>query len=284
MEPIASDLAPGDTWAAAMDWTGLRIERIRSTRDPRFDALYTRLWAEFGERGEMEQRDVIAERFTWGAQQAGSPYAFLYEMLAVLRAQELIGMRDHTAIVAMPCAGSAQPVSIVVHLSHALVLPTARGHGLGGWLRALPLQTARACAERMGIPAGAHPITLVAEMEHLDPANDATARRRRSYGRAGFLEIDPGFVGYAQPDFRSRAAIDASAVRPVPLALVVRRVGREDERSMPGAEVRAIVDALYAMYEATMPPAHMASLRAAAEQRRQADAIVALTPLEPRLE
>jgi hypothetical protein len=55
-------------------------------------------------------------------------------------------------------------------------------------------------------------------------------------------------VAYLQQDFRPAAAIDATGLAPIPLVLIVRRVGAEDETSLPAAEVRAIVAALYGMY------------------------------------
>jgi hypothetical protein len=50
----------------------------------------------------------------------------------------------------------------------------------------------------------------------------------------------------------------------VPLALVVRRVGREHEREVPAAEVAAVVEAIYAVYAVHVPAAALDPLRAAA--------------------
>ncbi|MGH7804321.1 MAG: hypothetical protein ACREQJ_08225, partial [Candidatus Binatia bacterium] len=68
-------------------------------------------------------------------------------------------------------------------------------------------------------------------------------------------------VVYAQPDFRAPAEIDATGARPVPLTLVVRRVGRETEEQITGAEVRSLVEALCAMFEIHTRPADMAPVR-----------------------
>ncbi|RIK91328.1 MAG: hypothetical protein DCC71_25180, partial [Proteobacteria bacterium] len=84
------------------------------------------------------------------------------------------------------------------------------------------------------------------------------------YERAGFRAIDPAAAPYAQPDFRTPAAIAHDAPRALALALVVRRVGREAETSMPAADVSAVVDALYTVYGVHVPDAAMAPLRAAA--------------------
>jgi len=84
--------------------------------------------------------------------------------------------------------------------------------------------------------------------------------RLRSYDRAGFLKIDPDAARYVQPDFRPAADIDRSSVQPVPLALLVRRVGREHESTLLGAEVREVVAALYTMFGVHMRADHMAPL------------------------
>ena len=103
-------------------------------------------------------------------------------------------------------------------------------------------------------------LTLVAEMEPYEPASTERVARLRVYGRAGFRCIDPDAVRYQQPDFRTPDAIDASALAPLPLTLVVRRVGAEHEETVSGAEVRCIVHALYTMYGAHQRASDMAPL------------------------
>jgi hypothetical protein len=56
---IAADLAPGDAAVAGFDRSSILVRRIRSPDDPRFAAAYERLWSEFGDRREMEAREVI---------------------------------------------------------------------------------------------------------------------------------------------------------------------------------------------------------------------------------
>ena len=242
MHPDPADLAPGDAWAARLDWSDLALHRVCSPGDPRFAAAYDTLWREFGAKGEMEQRAVIVDRLAWEPRQPIGGCALHYEMLVLERAGAIVALRDHTAI--LPLAEPHGPT--VVHLSHALVLPSERGTGLGAWLRALPLVAARACAERAGVAP--RKIILVAEMEPPDPAIAERVARLRIYGRAGFRCVDPEHVDYRQPDFRTPAAIDASTLTPLPLALMVRRVGDEDATTVPGAAVRALVRALYTMY------------------------------------
>lgn len=250
---VADDLAPGDRRSLDLDWSGLRLERIKSPDHPLFSRAYRRLWREFGPSGGMEREEVIAARFEWDPAQPVADHALLYEMLVVLGGEEIVAVRDHTAI--QSCA-SREEGRVVVHLSHNLVEPSFRGSGLAGWLRALPLQVARECAARTGTPASG--LTLVAEMEQ--PAVGEESAALRSYGRAGFKKIDPDTVRYFQPDFRAPDEIDRTSVHSVPFALVIRRVGRESEESISSREARALITALYAMFGAHIRAGHMRPL------------------------
>jgi len=271
---IPADLAPGDAAALDFDWSGLRVRRIRSADDPRFAVAYEQLWAEFGERREMEQREVIVSRLAWDPNVPIGGYRYLYEIVVVEQDGEIVALRDHTAIT--PASSPSSSLGVLVHLSHVLVAPRRRGQGLAAWLRAFPLQAARECAAAGGPGPGT--ITLVAEMEPPKRADAATLRRLASYGRAGFVKLDPARVHYAQPDFRTATAIRAGSVEPVPLDLVLRRVGREHERRVAGEEVRAIVAALYAMFAAHVRPEHMAPLWALHERLPAPHDAVALVP------
>lgn len=189
----------------------------------------------------MERRETLALRFTLAPQ-------ILYEMILVQRDGEFIGARDHTAIV------SRDGSQAVVHLSHNLLAPAARRTGLGGWMRAFPIQTAREC-----LAGRSAPITLVAEMEYDDGADPQRAIRLRAYEKAGFVKIDPRLVDFHQPDFRSFSQIDESGgAQPVRFQLVIRRVGREDERVIGGAEIRTLVRSLYDIYGPQFRPQDMA--------------------------
>lgn len=253
---LPDDLAPGDARAREMDRAALRFVLVDGPDHPLFDRAYRRLWQEFGARGEMEAREIIAARLAWRP-------PLLYLLIAALDGDALVGLRDHTAI--------ATPGLVVVHLSHVVVEPSHRGGGLAGWMRALPLQAARACAP------GCDRVVLVGEMEHPDGTPETLARLR-SYARAGFLKIDPAAVDYAQPDFRPPAEIDATEVRPVPLMLIVRRVGAEAEATITGAEVRALVGALYTMFAVHAKPEHMAPLWSRHARLPAPDASVRLLP------
>ncbi|HVN40589.1 MAG TPA: hypothetical protein VMW19_20680 [Myxococcota bacterium] len=264
-ELLPEDLSPGDAADAQRDGSELRVHRVRDANDPDFAMAFERLWLEFGSRGEMETRDVIADRLRWDPSQPVSVApagraALLYELLVLRRDEQVAALRDHTAVVRISPQG--RPLGpVVVHLSHAYVESAHRGTGLIAWLRALPLQAARRAAQAAGAPAGTS-IVLVAEMEAPDPGDVPSMSRLRSYARAGFLKIDPAAAPYAQPDFRPPEVLARSAPRPVPLHLIVRRVGRESQEEMPAAEVAAIVDSIYAVYGVHTPEAALGPLRA----------------------
>lgn len=274
---IAADLAPGDSAARDFDWSGLRVVRIRTSDHPRFQTVYRRLWQEFGPRGEMEKEAVIAARLGWDPKRPVDHHAFRYEMLAVLRGEEIVAVRDHTAVASCPPQQIDRDGRVIVHLSHVIVEPPLRGTGLAGWLRAFPIQTARECAHAVGGPAR-ECITLVAEMEHPDGVTPMVMARLRSYDRAGFLKIDPDAVAYCQPDFRPPAEIDRTSVQPVPLALLIRRLGREAELRISGAEVRDLVATLYTMFGVHARADHMAPLWALLDRFPGPLEVVALRP------
>jgi GNAT superfamily N-acetyltransferase len=259
----AEDLAPGDRSAAERASDDLRVCRVRDAAAADFELAYARLWNEFGPLGEMEVRGVIAERLAWDPARPVGRSALAYELLVLRRAGVLAAVRDHTAVVRLDAGARPAPGPVVVHLSHAFVVPEQRGTGLAAWLRALPLQAARRCAAAAGCAPDA-PIVLVAEMEGPDPARPARMARLRSYERAGFRKVDPLAAPYAQPDFRTAEVLADATPRPIPLALVLRRVGREHEDEMPARELAAVVDAIYAVYGVHVPAPALGPLRAAA--------------------
>ena len=258
LRPIAKDLAPGDRRATDFDWSTYSVRQVTGPTDPDFGPAFARLWAEFGPRGEMESEGVIADRLAWDPTQPVGEFALQYELLVVRRGSEIIAVRDHTAVVPLATGGPT-----VVHLSHVLIAPSARGSGLAAWLRALPLQVARRCAAATGRPVD-HPIVLVAEMEPPDPTDIARTVRLRSYERAGFRKVDPALASYAQPDFRSAGLLGEDPPLAIPLALIIRRVGLEDEPAMAATEVAAVVDALYGLYAVHLAPRAIEQVRAAA--------------------
>ncbi len=218
----ASDLAPGDRRSTRLDFDALRTDEIRSPDDPLFETAYGALGEHFGIGESMERAEVIAQRMAWPAE-LGMRYGLFLVRDA---AGEIAAVRDHTAIL------SQDGAACTVHLSHLLVAPAWRRTGLAGWMRALPLATAR--------PFG-KPTTLAAEMDG-DLAENA-------YTRAGFRKVDPDRIRYLQPDFRPPAEIDRTGgLAPVPFKLVIRQVGREHETALAPGALRTIVHDLYRMY------------------------------------
>ncbi|MFA7234751.1 MAG: hypothetical protein WC076_11645 [Terrimicrobiaceae bacterium] len=239
---IPSDLAPGDAKSLQRDWSDLELHRIESIGDPRFDAAFGALWSEFGAIGEIEQAEILGLRMLWDPSQIIDGCSMRYRMMLVTADDRFAAVRDHTAIVLEDEPGA------VVHLSHNLVAPEWRRTGLAGWLRALPITTARSVLSAQKRPVDA-PITLVGEMEHPDASDPATHVRLAAYEKAGCKKIDPGRVGYLQPDFRAHHEIDAGGgPQPIPLCLIIRKVGRENEDYVSGEEVRRIARSLYKMY------------------------------------
>jgi GNAT superfamily N-acetyltransferase len=260
---LSEDLAPGDRAVAARAGPDLRARRVQGVGDPDFTPAYERLFGEFGPRGEMETRAVIADRLAWDPARPVGRVALAYELLVLRKGGEVAALRDHTAVVRLDASGRPADGPVVVHLSHAFVEPAHRGSGLAPWLRALPLQAARRCAAAAGCPPRARTL-LVAEMEPPDPAEPRRLARLRSYERAGFRKLDPAVAPYAQPDFRPPEVLAGATPTAVPLGLVLRRVGREDETELPAAEVAAVVEAIYAVYGVHVPAVALDPLRAEA--------------------
>ncbi len=256
---IPSDLAPGDIKSLEGDWSSIELHRVQSADDPDFDLAFGALWAEFGARSEVEQPTVLSRRLLWNGDKLVDGFALRYRLLLLKSQGKLAAVRDHTAIVR-----SGQEEAIV-HLSHNLIAPEWRRSGLAGWLRALPIQSARNCLVEQG-RSSASPIILVGEMKSLDPADPSSYARLKAYEKAGYLLIDPRRVRYLQPDFRAPDEIDLTGgARPLSLSLIVRRVGRESELTISGAEVRPIVEAIYQVYGETFRRCDLAPVLASLE-------------------
>ena len=245
---ISTDLAPGDLRATRLDVAGLVLRAVSSVDDPAFGAAYQFLAEPFGPSGALERVDVLARRFAWPAHPQADGWTLQYEMLSVADAAgNIVAVRDHTAAVA-PTLGDAA-VQMIVHLSHVLVAEGWRRSGLGGWLRALPLQLARDGLRAAGREVNAAAITLVAEMEEAPPEADERPASLLAYERAGFRKLDPARISYFQPDFRPPGKIEGGGgPRPLPFSLVIRQVGREHENEVSGAQARALACALYRIY------------------------------------
>jgi hypothetical protein len=267
-----ADLAPGDMKSVERDWSGIELQRVESSEDPGFDVAFGALWAEFGANSEVEQSTILSRRLHWNGDRLVGGCALRYRLILLGSAGKLAAVRDHTAIVRERIEGA------IVHLSHNLIAPKWRRTGLAGWLRALPIQTARNClAAQQRSPDS--PITLVGEMKFLDRSDPATFVRLKAYEKAGFLMIDPRKINYLQPDFRAPDEIDlGGGPKPLSLALIVRRVGREKELTISGAETLNIAEALYQMYAATFRQRDMAPLAASLQRYPSPDEAIDLLP------
>jgi GNAT superfamily N-acetyltransferase len=267
-------LAPGDAKSADVDWSGYEFRVIESPDDPAFEDAYAALWREFGPVAEIETPAVLALRLGWDPSSVTDGLHLLYRLVLLTCGGRFVAARDHTAI--LPAAEGAE---CVVHLSHLLVAPDFRRTGVAGAMRALPLLTAQECIRRSG-REGPVAVTLAAEMEHPDPGNPVRMQRLIAYAKAGYSKPDPRVVPYLQPDFRDPADIDASggAPRPLPFSMILRRVGREGERDMSGAELQQIASALYRMYALGFRASDMAPVWDNLARFPDDDARVALLP------
>lgn len=248
------DLAPGDTNCLQRDWLDLELETVEGPQSPSFEIAFDALWEQFGEAGEMERREVLEERMAWNPSKMTDGHAMHYEMMLVRCGDRIAAVTDQTAILV---EGST---NVIVHHSHILVAPEWRRTGLAGWVRALPLMTARKVLREHG-HGESGTMTIVAEMEHHDPGDPATRIRLAAMEKAGYSKIDPGRVSYFQPDFRAHNKPGLGNSGPVPLALVLRRVGREEESIVAGCEIRRIANALYHMYAHGLRAADIAAVR-----------------------
>ncbi|MEO8206495.1 MAG: hypothetical protein ABI615_09965 [Chthoniobacterales bacterium] len=272
LEFLPHDLAPGDKKSADRNRPDLQLHLISDASDPLFEKAYQCLWNEFGPQGEMESLEVIKKRFHWKPDTLINGCSLLYHLVMVASGDTPVAVRDHTAII-LPERREA-----VVHLSHAFVAPEYRRTGIAGWLRALPIQTARHALSAQGLDKTT-PITLVGEMEKFDPADTATFTRLKAYEKAGYLKIDPAVIHYLQPDFRSPEIIDAGGkTEPLPMTLLIRRVKQENERFISGEAVRNIADALYRMYGAEFRAQDMQSVLNSLDEYPEPTAEVALIP------
>jgi hypothetical protein len=235
----------------------LTAYRIRDFDHPLAETGYRALDDYFGERGEMETREVIRQRFDWDPARPIDGVAFLYEMVVVLDADgEVAAVRDYS--ITLDIAGvSDRGLPAVVHLSHIRVLGRHVGRSILPRLHPYPIEAAREALERAGLPVDT-PVVLAGEVEHPEPGNEERTQRLRLFQRAKFRPAAPDLVPFVQPDFRPPEAIERDGgPQPLSLILMLWRVGREDEETVDAAEIRHIVRCLYAMYGQSMWPSHM---------------------------
>ncbi|MEM8783772.1 MAG: hypothetical protein AAGE65_13080 [Planctomycetota bacterium] len=261
--------APGDRQRGVPDLASWPRQRIEDADGPAFRAAYAALRESFGDAGELEPPSVLAARLA-GPRSTPAGHTLHYRLYAVTDpAGRLAAVRDHTVITPRD-----PDHETLVHLSHALVLPPARGHGVGALLRTLPLLDAQL------VQPTPRRVTLVAEMEHPDlsdasriEAHEARERRLDVYERAGFAMIEPYTAAYAQPCFT-----DDPEYPVLPLRLIVRRVDRESLKTIPSRQARKIVASLYAMYAVDLPEAAMQKVTPRLERMTDSDQTLPLLP------
>ena len=223
-----------------------------------FDAGYRLLDAQFGPMGEIERRDVLDRWFAAGTlSPPDARFEARYHMLLARdRDGRVAGVRD--------CFTSVDRRSphVAVLLSHSLVLPPWRRSGVAAVLRAAPAVYARRDAAALGYPQA--DVTLLAEMEPVDPRDRDTIVRLLAYGRAGFRVVPPTLVPYAQPDFRDVDALGVRAV-PIPMMLVVRQLG-DDGSAMSRERLFATLDGLRAVHAPAIAAPQLDAIRANIEQ------------------
>jgi len=232
------------------------VWEIREPEDPAFPAAYQILWDAFGPQGEMEREEAI-RGFLRDDPMVPTPEGTFFRYFLIVardRHGRLLGVRDGTILI----NPSYAPDLCVVYLSHIFMLPEARGTVLSYWLRIAPVEIAMEYladlhkAGRIVMPAPNDPgksfgmrIDLVAEMEYFSPSERISWQRVLFYGRGGFDVINPRHFPYMQPDFREPDLIRETGNQPIPFMMLVRRMGRERQATMPIAEASAIMRLMY---------------------------------------
>jgi hypothetical protein len=237
--------------------TAYDIESVRSSSTPEFEAAFAALDAEFGPRGELERREVIARWLERDAENndADAPIRRSYHLLIARDAHgALAGVRDCHVLIE-PRAHTA-----VVYLAHALVLVPHRRTGLAARLRQEPVALAAQAIGAAGLVD--FEVLLAAEMEPADEEDPASLIRLVAYGRDGFRAIAPEALPYFQPDFRDLGADPPlAAAKPLPLLAVVRWVGHEQASTLPRSLARAFVRHLFTVFATHVHPRQLHALK-----------------------
>jgi hypothetical protein len=243
---------------------------ILSPDDPDFPRAFQILWDAFGAQGEMEREPAIRQFLLDDPYDPTPSGTFMHYFLLAARDKQgrLLGVRDGTVLVNPAYARDL----CVVYLSHIYMMPEARGTVLSYWLRIAPIEFAMEYLHqlhqrgRIVLPAPNQPgryfgmrVNLAAEMEYFSPDERLSWQRVLFYGRGGFDVVNPRHFPYLQPDFREPEEIRATGNRPLPFMILVRRVGRERQATMPIDEARALMRLLYDDFACHCAPEHLAS-------------------------
>ncbi|EYF06028.1 Hypothetical protein CAP_2488 [Chondromyces apiculatus DSM 436] len=223
---------------------------------PEFDEGYQLLWDTFGPTAEMERKDVLRKFLRDDPFEPEPSGTYMRYFFLVARGEDgkIRGVRDGTVLVNPAYA----PDLCVVYLAHIYMKPEARGTVLSYWLRISPVEIAMQflldlhTMGKIALPAPNAPgkyfgmrMNLTAESEYFSPEEPVSWQRMLFYGRGGFDAINPRHFPYRQPDFREPEQIRETGNRPLPLVLLVRRMGRERQAQLPIDEARALMRLLY---------------------------------------
>lgn len=267
---------------------------IEDPGSPDFDAAYRVLWDAFGKSGEMERKEVLAGFLSSGPFRMASSGTFIKYFLLTVKHKDgtLCGVRDGTVLL----NPSYAPDLCVVYLSHIYMLPQARGTVMSYWLRIAPVEIAvQYMADlhaqgKIELPAPNAPgkyfgmqIDVAAEMEYFTPEERASWERILFYGRGGFDAINPRHFPYRQPDFRDPEVIRVEGNMPVPFMMLLRRMGRERQATLPIREAQAIMRLIYDDFATHCEPEFLANslelVMRRLEERAQRKSFVELLPL-----
>jgi hypothetical protein len=120
-------------------------------------------------------------------------------------------------------------------------------------------------------------------MEYFTPEERASWERILFYGRGGFDAINPRHFPYRQPDFRDPEIIRATGNLPLPFMLLLRRLGRERQATLPIREAQAIMRLLYDHFATYCAPEFLENsldlVLRRLDERAQRKSFVELLPL-----
>jgi hypothetical protein len=270
------------------------IWAIEDPEHPDFDEAFSLLWSVFGVNGEMERKEVMADFIRAGTQVLAPSGTVIRHFLLVAKQEDgtLCGVRDGAVLLNPAYA----PDLCLVYLSHIYMLPQARGTVMSYWLRIAPVEIAvQVMAElrvlgKIALPMPDAPgkyfgmnMVLAAEMEYFTPEERSSWERILFYGRGGFDAINPRHFPYRQPDFREPEVIRATGNLPVPFMLLLRRMGRERQATLPIREAQAIMRLLYDDFATHCAPEFLENsldlVLRRLEERAQRKSFVELLPL-----
>lgn len=233
------------------------IHLLESPEHPDFAPAYKLLWEMFGAQGELEREDVMKgflKKEHYRPTPSGTFIRYFFIVAKGAKEGDLRGVRDG-AILLNP---AYSPDLCVIYLSHIYMIPAARGTVLSYWLRIAPVEIAMQymldlhTQGKINLPAPNSPsknfgmrLNLAAEMEYFTPEERLSLQRILFYGRGGFDVVNPRHFPYRQPDFREPEEIRKTGNLPVPFMLLLRRMGRERQATLPISEAQGVMKLLY---------------------------------------